>query len=127
MPRFSKNNAQELKELLFNSCLHDAELKDIRYNLGEHSVTIRMFNPIYNVKFDLTFSNIEMVFGIKGREFGSSETIVSLTLEEDFSYLQTYLPEHSKCMDSSLYLLLQMFSGDELHIASKEVVLEITR
>ena len=41
-----------------------------------------------------------------------------------FSYLQKYLPNHGEYMDS-LYLLFQTFSGNELHIVSKEVIVEI--
>ena len=125
MPRFNKNNTQELKELLYNSCVHDAKLEKVEYKCGEDSIKIELFNPIFNVKMVLTFQNIEPALAIKGKEHGSSETIISLTVEEDFSYLQTYLPKHCECMESSLYLLFQMFSGEELHIVSKEVVVEI--
>lgn len=127
MLRFDKNNTQELKELLYNSCVHDAKLENIGYNCGENSIKIELFNPIFNVKIDLTFQNIEIALAIKGKEYGSPETIISLTAEEDFSYLQTYLPKYSECIEASLYLLFQMFSGDELHIVSKEVVVEIIR
>ena len=127
MPTFNKNNIQELKDLLYNSCVHDAKLENIEYNYGQDYIRIALLNPIFNVKINLIFQNVEIALAIKGKEYGSPETIISLTAEEDFSHLQTYLPKHSECIEASLYLLFQMFSGDELHIVSKEVVVEIIR
>lgn len=46
-------------------------------------------------------------------------------MEEDFTYLKKYLSDCDESVDSNLYLLFQMFSGDELHIVSKEVIIEI--
>ena len=125
MPRFNKNNINELKKFLYNSNVHDAELGNIKYDCREESIKIELFNPISNVKIDLTFHHIGTVLTIKGKWPGSRETIISLTVEEDFSYLHNYLLKHSECMEDSLYLLFQMFSGDELHIVSKEVIIEI--
>lgn len=127
MPRFDKNNTKELKEFLYNSCVHDAKLENVGYECGEDSIKIELFNSIFNVKIDLTFHNIGIALAIKGKAYGSRETIISLTVEEDFSYLQNYIPKHSEGVVDSLYLLFQMFSGDELHIVSKEVIVEITR
>lgn len=127
MQRFYKNNTKELIKLLYNSCVHDSQLENIRYKCGEDSMKIELFNSIFNVNICLTFHNIGIVFATKGKEYGSRKTIISLTVEEDFSYLQTYLQKYNECIDDSIYLLFQMFSGDELHIVSKEVIVEITR
>ncbi len=124
MPRFNKNNTKELKEFLYNSYVHDAKLKNVKYNCREDSIKIELFNPIFDVKIDLTFLNIGVALAIKGEWSGNRETIISLTMEEDFSYLQNYLLKYNEHMEDSLYLLFQMFSGDELHIVSKEVIAE---
>lgn len=124
MPRFNKNNINELKEFLYNSCAHDAKLKNAQYDYGADSLKIKLYNPIFNTKIDLTFLNIVTALSIKGEWSGNRETIISLTAEEDFSYLRNYLPKYSECINNSLYLLFQMFSGDELHIVSKEVIVE---
>lgn len=126
MPKYNKNNIKELKEYLCNSYVHDAKLKNIKYDCSEDKIKIELFNPIFDVKIDLTFLNIGITLAIKGEWSENRETIISLTAEEDFSYLQNYLIKHSECMEDSLYLLFQMFSGDELHIVSKEVIIEIT-
>ena len=125
MPRYNKNNTKELKDFLYNSYVHDAKLENIKYDCREDNIKIELFNPIFNVKIALTFLDIGITFTIKGEWSGNRETIVSLTAEEDFSYLQNYLLKHNKCMEDSLYLLFQMFSGDELHIVSKELIIEI--
>lgn len=124
MPRYDKNNADELKALLYNSCVHDAKLENAEHDFREDSIKIKLFNPISGVKINFTFLNIGIALTIKGDWHGERATIVSLTVEENFSYLQKYLPEHGKYLDS-LYLLFQTFSGDELHIVSKEVIVEI--
>lgn len=127
MLRFDKNSIQELKELLYNSNVHDAKLENIGYKYSEDCIKIELFNPIFKVKINLTFRNIGIALAVKGEWTGSRETIISLTVEEDFSYLQSFFLKCSEYTEDSLYLLFQMFSGDELHIVSKEVVVEIIR
>lgn len=124
MMKFDRNSITKLKEFLYNSCVHDAKMKSIEYQCGENGIKIELFNPIFNSKMTIIFQNVEIVLAVKGKSYGDSKTIVSLTVEEDFSYLKTYLQKYSEGVESCLYLLLQMFSGDELHIVSKEVVVE---
>lgn len=127
MPTYDKNNINELREILFNSYVHDAELENVEYNYKQGSIKIILYNPIFNAKMYLTFNDIVTALAIKGGWNGSRETIISLTAEEDFSYLQNYLHNYGEFIEDSLYLLFQMFSGDELHIVSKKVVVETIR
>lgn len=126
MPRFDKNNAEQLKEFLYSSCVHDAKLENIRYDYEENIIKVNLFNSIFKVKIDLTFYDIGISLAIKGENFGNRETIISLTIEEDFSYLPIDFSKYTGLDETSIYLLFQMFSGDELHIVSKEVIIEIT-
>ena len=96
MPRYNKSNTKELKEFLHNSCVHDAK-----------------------------FLNIGILLTIKGDWPGNRETIISLTSEEDFSCMQKYFLKSENHMEDYIYLLFQMFSGDEVHILSKEVIIEV--
>ena len=128
MPRYKKSNIRELKEFLYNSCVHDAKLKNINYDCtpsGSTSMFPLNFSVIRMVKIALTFLDIEIMLTVKGEWCENRETIISLTAEDDFSYLQNYLIKHGESMEDSLYMLFQMFSGDELHIVSKEVIIEI--
>ena len=93
-------------------CIAVLKLENIKYDCREDNIKIELFNPIFNVKIALTFLDIRITFTIKGEWSENRETVVSLTAEEDFSYLQNYLLKHNKCMEDSLYLLFQMFSGD---------------
>lgn len=125
MLQFNKCNTKELIALLYNSSIHDAKIDSIIYEYGKEILKIEAINPIFNTKINLTFHDILIALAIKNNGFGSRETIISLTVEEDFSYLQEYLLKCDKNIDDSLYLLFQMFSGDELHIVSKKVIVEI--
>lgn len=127
MPRFDKCHIKELQEILYYSHIHDAKLESVRYERREDRLIVETFNPIFNVGLNLTFRDVVIALAINGNELGSRETIISLTVEEDYSYLQKYIQQYSKSLENSLYLLFQMFSGDELHIVSKEVNVEIVR
>lgn len=125
MPRFDKNNIGELKEFIYKSCPHDATVENVKCSCKGNSIEIELYNTFFNVGMNLIFRNVEIALAVKGKEYGSSETILSLTVEEDSSYLQNYLLKHGEYTEDSLYLLFQMFSGDEFHIVSKEVIIEI--
>ena len=125
MPRYNKNNIKELQDFLYNSYVHDAKIEYFQYNCKDDNIKIELINPIFDIRISLTFLDIEIALNIKSEWSGNRETILSLTAEEDFSYLQKYLIKYSEYTEDSLYLLFQMFSGDELHIVAKEVVIEI--
>ena len=125
MLRYDKNNVEELKVFLYNSYVHDAIIENVIFNCREDKIEIELFNPISNVNMHFTFLDIAIVLKIQGEWAGSPETIISLTVEDDCSYLQKYLRKHCCHTEEALYLLFQMFSGDELHIVSKEVFIEM--
>ena len=123
MPRFDKCQIKELKEFLYNSYVHDAKLERIRFEREENSLIIEMFNPIYNVKISLTFRDVEIALGIRGDGTDTQE-VISITVEEDESYLWHYIQNGNAIDKGSIYLLIQLFSGDEIHIASRAVTIE---
>ena len=123
MPKFEKSSLKELRAYLYDSAVHDATIEKIDCNYGADCMEISLWNPFFKRRIDLTFRNIELVFARKGKEFGSRDTVISLTAEEDTSYLQTYLSTCSEYPEGALYLLFQMLSGDELHIVAKEVTM----
>ena len=107
-------------------CVHDAEVINGNLNWSGDSIKLELFHAYFGVKTTFTFYTIDIAFAIKGKEFGSRNAIYSFTIKEDFSYLQKYIPACSG-YDDSLYLLFQMFSGDEIHVVAKEVEVEIAR
>lgn len=127
MRKFNKSSILELKNLLRDSYVHDAKLKKFNYTLGENCIEIELFNPIFNVKLNLTCHGIEAALATKGEWGGSRETVLSLSAEDDFSCLKKLVPTLNNGAEDYLYLLIQTFSGDELHIVSREVNVEIFR
>ena len=126
MPRYNKNSVKELKAFLYNSYIHDANLENVEYNCKEDRIKIKLVNPIFGVQIDLIFLNIGLALVTKGDWPGDLATVLILTVEEDFSYLQNHqLLKQCKYTKDDLYFLVQMFSGDELHIVSKEVIAEV--
>ena len=122
MSQFATKNVKDLKDFLCNTCFHDAKLENIKYNYLSDNLTVEAFNPIFDCKLKLDFSGIETVFATKGNWlYGNSEEISSLTVEDDFSYIQKYIPEFNKSVNEFLYLVFQMFSGDEIHIVCKRI------
>ena len=124
MPKFNKSSIQSLKEFLYYSTIHDARIESIEFGHGKDAIYIKLRNPIFNVNYCFTFEEIELVLATKGNAYESAETIVSLTVEEDFSCLQPYLPKRGVSTEAMLYLLFQTFSGSEVHIVSKWVNIE---
>ena len=128
MPQFKVENVKELKAFLYDSCFHDATFKNIDYDYASGKLMIEAFNCFFNCKWKLDFSEIETIFVTKGNWLlDRSEEISSLTVEDDFSYLKEYVPKFDKTIDEFLYLVFQMFTGDEIHIVCKEVAVEKNR
>ena len=127
MLKFDYKNIEQLKEFMYNSFIHDSKIQKNEYKNVTNSIEIELFNPIFNVKINLTFLDIEIALAIKGDWSENRETVVSLTVEEDFSYLQNYFLKQSKNIEDSIYLLFQMFSGDELHIVCRNIIVEATK
>ena len=123
MQRFNKTNVNELKDFIYYGFAHDALLEKFTFNGNGESARIEFFHPYFKIKTTMVFNDIEVVLVTKGNWGGERGSISSLTIEDDFSYLQTYLPTHSGYSEDSLYLLFQIFSGDELHIVAKEVII----
>lgn len=127
MPRFDKNSFAELKEYLYNSYDHDAEFESFICDYGEDCIKIDLFNPFFNVRVHLIFNGINTVLATKGDWHGRRDTIVGIAALDDFSCLRNDLPKYDESTDGDLYLLFEMFSGDKLHIVSKEVIIENIR
>ena len=125
MARFNKNNEKELKKFLYNNYIHDSKLGKFYYDCNEDSIQIELWNPIFGGQINLAFFNISIVLARKGDWIGDRTTILSLTVEEDFSQLQNSNLDNNEYKENSLYLMFQTFSGAELHIGSKEVLADI--
>ncbi len=124
MERFNRDTAGELREFLYTSCVHDAKVETVEYDRRTNSVRVELYNPIFGERIAFTFLDIAAALAIRGRQRGNWGTLVSLTVEDDYSELANFLTEPGGSLRDSLYMLFQTFTGEELHIAAKEVAVE---
>ena len=112
MLRFDKTQRVELKDFLYQSCIHDAVLKGFQYDRKQKVLSMEVVNSIHDVRMNLTFLDVEIIFSISGYELGDRDTILSATLEEDYSNIKHDRTLREDVLNDCLYLLFQMFSGD---------------
>lgn len=124
MPKFDRSQIETLKKYLYHSYIHDAKIETMSYDRKKKNLTIRTVNEIHRNRINLTFEEVKVVLSISGNESGNYGTIISLTAEEDYSYVQNCTKVCGNCLFESVYLLFQMFCGDELHIVAKNVFIE---
>ena len=124
MSEFTKKNASELKDFLFHSNTHDSQIQNIEYKYSKGVIKIELYNSFYNSRYEFTFRDVVLFLTTKGDWGGRQDTVSALDLEEDYSYLQDKIPEHITCPEDYLYLVLEAFSGDAIHILSKEVTVK---
>lgn len=126
MLRFDKTQRVELKDFLYQSCIHDAVLKGFQYDRKQKVLSMEVVNSIHDVRMNLTFLDVEIIFSISGYELGDRDTILSATLEEDYSNIKHDRTLREDVLNDCLYLLFQMFSGDELHIVSNTLLINLS-
>ncbi len=128
MLRFDKAHGKELDACIRHSQIHDAEIRAFRYDKQEQiaTITIETVNPIFGDRMQFTFWNVKAVLSVCGSEPRGGETILSMSVQVDDSYLKNRMRICGDAAEDNLYILFQMLSGGELHILSKEVFAEIT-
>jgi len=121
MQKFDMFHIKELKEFLYNSDTHDAILQNIQYDRDTRTLYVETF---YRKKTFFTFHNVKFILSISGNWIGSCKEINSLTVEEDASYIQPFNQNYNIDLSHSLYLIFQMFSGDEIHVICDELYVD---
>lgn len=124
MLKFDKTCEGALKKFIYESHIHDAMLKDLQYDSIHKTVSMQIINLIHNSKMSLHFLDVEIFLRISGSEWGDKNTILSLTIEDDCSQIKDCERLGKKVTNDSIYFLFQMFSGDELHVISREVFIK---
>lgn len=121
---YSKRNTEELKKFLYHSATHDAEIKLLSCDIENKILELELFNPIFNIKYLLSFRGVSAIMNFEGNEYGSNHTVWYLTIEEEYAFLEAYMEKYKIEKDAMLYLCFGMFSGGEMHILAKEVCIE---
>ena len=114
---FDITNVSDLIEFLRGTSIHDSIIENYNYTGDNNRFDLRVFNPIFKEKMNFVFNGVECLKFLRGHEIGCSKTINSLTVEDSCSEL-CYGAENM------IYLLFQMFSGDELHIVFESLYVE---
>ena len=122
MPMFNSSNIELLKQYIYYSNIHDSKVEVLLYNMNEKSLTIKAVNSIFGEKIDFIFDEVKSILFLSNNEQVDHETIISLTVEEDYSLFKFFKNEYY--VSKPVYLLFQMLSGDELHIISENVYIE---
>ena len=124
MPKYDNSQIDDLKKYIYCSNVHDAKFETMSYDIEKKFFMIRAVNSIYGEEINFFFNEVNNILFVNGNGMGSHETIISLTVEEDCSYRSLFTNMCSDGLSNSIYLLFQMFSGDELHILSKNVLID---
>ena len=123
MQQFDCSQHEELNSFLYNNFTHASKIEKTSYDSG--CLCIEAYHEFSNVKTNYTFHDVTMLHFSKGDWDGDRHTIFSLTLE-DSSAFPCQDNECDQRQESFLYLLLQMLSGDEIHIAFKKLLVDVS-
>ena len=119
--KFSISNIDALREQLYYSQVHDAEM--IGYRFHNATLIMELLNAVQNVRILIRFEDIVTIQYRHGGEYGDIGTVLSLTVEDG---VQGEDVNYDNPNEVPLYLLFQMLSADELLIGAKTVSFENT-
>lgn len=121
MPQFDIFKLHELHDYLYMSAVHDSRFKDIGYDPSQHVVKMILFNQILEKVISISFLNVKLLLSISDDKWGSDQSISSLTIEDIEQATDIFPKVDKRDLDGCIYLLFQLFSGNEIHIISKYV------
>lgn len=121
MDVYTKENAKELVHYLRASFFHDASFAELSYSKEHKNLTVQLVNDIYNKTICLMCKGVHIFLSIDSDRWGKDETILGLTVADDYLLFSTFLLQYELNIDNSIHLCFQMFSGNEIHIVCEEV------
>ena len=127
VPIFNRLQIENLEKYIFNSYIHDAKILSFKYDIAEKIINIETLNENFAYKINFIFYNVKFFLSTSGHAYGSSETILSLTLEKNSAFLKDLMQICKHNVNDCIYLLFQLFSGDELHIVFETVSIDQSR
>lgn len=122
---FSYKTKNNVIETLKHLPIHDAVYIKNQYDKAKKEWKVVLYNAIYNVDICIIFQGVYFVLTTDFDIWGTNNTISSLTLENDYTFLTPLLENFEKMKkDECLYFLFQSFSGNEIHIVCETVFFE---
>lgn len=124
MQKFNKFCIDRFKEFVYQSNIHDSIIKGVDYNREKRILSINVVNYALDSQIYLKFYGVKSILLLNGDIIGSTDTILSFTVEENYNFLQNENDVEEKCVDDSICVMFQMFSGDEIYIAFTDVTVD---
>ena len=124
MIRFDRSQYNALRTFLSASYVHDAQIEKFNYDHDVGALYVYATNHFYRRNYRFSFLSLKSILFVKNHQFGSYETINSLTVEDNTTLTESPIYIADNQHSQYLYLLFQLISGDEIHIVSREVIIE---
>lgn len=148
MHKFQKDDIPQLQEFLQQCKNHDSEIERFQYDWMARLLFVELYNSLYHERLKITFRNVALLFCVQGNWMaGDRKAVLGIVVEEDDSKIRncaqtcslndeySYVIEKNytqmrKCaqtfsqLEGCLYLVLQTFSGDEIHILAEEMEID---
>lgn len=121
---FTSQNKSALQEFLVGSSVHDAYYEKFSYKWGDKQLFVSLYNFINNKKIDMIFDEISILITTSLDIWGTNNALLSLTVEDDASPIQSFLEKinsDNKSFCNNLYVVFQNFSGNEMHIICEKI------
>lgn len=110
-----------MRDYLYISAVHDSQFKDIVYDPSQHIVKVVLFNPILEKMITINFLNVRLLLSISDDKWGIDQSISSLTIEDIEQATVTFPKVNKRDLEGGIYLLFQLFSGNEIHVIAEYV------
>lgn len=131
MTKFDISKVEKLKEFLYHSNSHDAEIMNSKFDIKNGIYYIDLYNPTVKYYMHFIFYDVKIAMFFKdynyGLLMGNNEKIYCLSVEENYSCFNENLNLSDDYYDDTVHLLFEMFSGDALHVVCKEVSIDIQK
>lgn len=124
MPCFHRLETEQTISFLRASSIHDSRFEKIQIDNERRFLKTTTFNPIDKVKMEMVFSDVILLLSINDNKWGEDASIIDLTINEDYSFAENLLPEQHALKNDYFHFVFQMFSGNEIHILSSELVVK---
>lgn len=122
MTSFSYDNRDLLIHFLsLEKSIHDGKITKIKSGIYNKEWSITIENEYTSSTIEILFKGVTMFTSVGTGKWGNDYSISSLTLEEPEEMLKHTLEVEMIDLSEALYLVFQLFSGDEIRIVCQNV------
>ena len=119
--KYTKHQSNELVDFIYNSCMHDSVLVGVTYDASKKKTILILDNHYFSRKMYFEFEETVLFMqrnNITDEKLDENHyrTINYIGIEENTNGLPRDLD-----IDDRIYILIQFFSMDEIHIVANSV------